>query len=106
MYQTPVRPASTAAALIKEDDAILLWIEEASHPGFSATAGSAVEEHCRFPLRVPAFLEIDTVIGVYGKVSATVGLDGRVKSIYVSRFCNCHMFLTSFIHRLNHQCGW
>ena len=95
MSQTPVRPASTAAALIKKDDAILLRVEEASHPRFSAGAGSAVEEDCRFPLGVPAFFEIDAVIGVCGKVSGAVWLDGRVKRTHFSRFVHCHTSLTS-----------
>src|SRR5262249_21974487 len=93
--QARVRPASTAAALIKKDDAILLRVEEASHPRFSAGAGSAVEEDCRFPLRFPAFFEIDTVISVYGKVSSTVWLDGRVERFHFSLFFQCHMSLTS-----------
>jgi hypothetical protein len=93
VYQAPVRPASTTAALIKKDDAVLLRVEETSHPGFSAGARSAVEEDCRFPPRVPAFLEIDAVIGVYGKISGAVGLDGRVKIIHLSRF-DCHVSLT------------
>ena len=93
MYQAPVRPASTAAALIKKDDAVLLRVEETSHPGFSAGSRSAVEDDCRFPSRVPAFLEIDTVIGVYGEVSGAVGLDGRVKIIHLSR-SDGHVSLT------------
>src|SRR5215469_16739631 len=97
--QTPVRPASTAAALIKKDDAILRRVEEASHPRFGAGAGSAVEKDCRFPLRVPAFFEIDAVIGVCGKVSGTVWLDRRVKTIHFSRFFHCHMSLTSLSTR-------
>jgi hypothetical protein len=84
-----VRPASAAATLIEEHDAILLGVEKASHPGFRATAWATVQEYHWLALGIAALFEIDAMIRVYAKVSGAVGFDGRVQGIRLTRF-DCH----------------
>jgi hypothetical protein len=94
VYQTPVRSASTAAALVEKHDPIFLGVEKAAHPGFRTTAGAAVQEHRWFPLGIAAFFPIDAMIRVHAKVSGAVGFDGGIQGIRLTR-SDCHTYLTT-----------
>src|SRR5215469_9552898 len=102
--QTPVRLASTAAALVKEHDAIFLGVEKASHPGFRATAGATVQEHRWLSLRIAAFFEIDAMIAVHAKVAGAVGFDGGIQGTRLTR-SDYHTCLPNSLFRRNDEVG-
>jgi hypothetical protein len=73
-----VRRAATAPALVEEDDAVPLRIEEApvSFPG--ARARSAVHDERGLPCRVAADLPVHLVPVAHVEEAGVVGLDRRV----------------------------
>ena len=65
------RPAT--AALVENDDAVVLRVKEAAMDGRRAGAGAAVEEHDRHTLGIAALLPIDRVTPVDRQHAAGVG---------------------------------
>ena len=70
-----MRPRPAAAALVEQDDAVDLGIEEAPVPGFAAGARSAVHEDRRLATGVAALLPVDLVPVGDPEVSAPDRLD-------------------------------
>ena len=73
--QARVRRALPAAALVEEDDPVLLGVEEPPHLAVRSAAGSAVEEDDRLARRVPALLEVELVQVGDAEPSGPVRLD-------------------------------
>ena len=59
--QAGVGSALAAAALVKQDDAVALRIEEAPHLGIGPPTGAAVNKHGRLAARVTALFVVDLV---------------------------------------------
>jgi hypothetical protein len=73
-----LRRATSCAALIKQNDAVLVWIKKASMIGFTAGAGAAVHEQNRDPLRVSRFFNMQHMWRFDRQAMYHVRLDGRV----------------------------
>jgi hypothetical protein len=82
-----MRATSTAAALIEEHYPIPLRIEEATHVRLGAPTGSAVKEQRWLSGRVPALLEVNSVVRIGAKVTGSVWLDGWVQDL-----CEAHSY--------------
>ncbi|MCY1244005.1 hypothetical protein D9M72_570540 [compost metagenome] len=61
LAQFCMRRRATAAALIKKDDAVFLWIMQATHGGRDAAARPTVDHDNRFAIRIAALLDMDAV---------------------------------------------
>ena len=73
-----VRRAATTVALIEQDDAVLIGIEERAVPRCAAGAGSAVKDERGAAVRVAAGLPIHLVAVTDREHAGVVGLDPRM----------------------------
>ncbi len=77
-----MRCAFTAAALIKENDAIDLWIEILAMFLFNTRSGASMGKKDGFSFRIAALFKIESVYRIDGKESCRIGLEGRIKSFH------------------------
>src|SRR5262245_29195280 len=77
--QLRVGTAFPTAALIEQNDAVMVGIEKTPVFGQSPAPRSAVNEHRGTPLRVAAFFEVNLVKLRNAQHSGAVGLQGWVK---------------------------
>src|SRR5262249_5795018 len=61
VVEAGVGPALAAAALVEQDDAVSLGVEEAALLGLGATAGASVDKDGRLAVGVARLLEVDLV---------------------------------------------
>jgi hypothetical protein len=80
----PQRLGAAGAALVEDDDVVVLGIEEAAMHRAGAGAGSAMEEHDRRALRVAALLVVDLVRSADRQIAGRKGFDVRIK------LASCH----------------
>lgn len=84
-----VRGAASAVALVEEDDAVALGVEEP--PGARAAAGArtAVDDERGLALGIAADLPVDEVAVADVEHAVVVRLDGRVQGVGGFGFCSC-----------------
>ena len=74
-HERRVGRALAAAALVEEDDAVGLGVEEAAVLGLGAAAGPAVEEDHGLAVRVAGLFEVELVDFRDAQAADPVGLD-------------------------------
>jgi hypothetical protein len=77
--QLRMRHGAPAAALVEQNDAVALRIEEAPRLRVAAGAGPAMHEYHRLALRIAAFLEIDPVQWRHLQEARIIGFDFGVE---------------------------
>jgi hypothetical protein len=73
--EIPSRLRTAAAALVEEDDAVAIGIEQPAMVGLAATARTAVEKQYRLALGVAAGFPIEAMSIPDVEVTAIIGLD-------------------------------
>src|SRR5437016_3473417 len=86
LLQARVWPAVAAPTLMKKDDPVSIWIEEAAIVWFSRATRPTVHEYNRSTDRIPAFLVIDLMEPRYAKMAGQARFD---RGINGSQF-PCH----------------
>ena len=81
VFQRRVRPRSSGATLVKQDNAVDFRIEELPVPWLATGAGTAVHEHCGYAVRVAAFLYIQLMDVVDLQVKVVVRQDFRKQGV-------------------------
>ena len=76
--QFGVGPRASRPALVEENDAVAIWIEETPMDRVAPRPGPAMEEDGGQALGVAAFLQVD-IMALHRQPLAGVGLDGGVK---------------------------